>query len=142
VRVDDPAYDHPLIVGTTARELSSQECRSGYGHRWPVETNFYVAQDSAAMEMPRAWTETALNRRISLARLSGSLLKAIAANFEALAIGPWDLKAVPSAGRLANYLDIRASNFSGLALQGVKLRNHRKNPIDIHITNLQQQEAA
>jgi len=107
-----------------------------------VETNFYVAQDSAAMEMPRAWTETALNRRISLARLSGSLLKAIAANFEALAIGPWDLKAVPSAGRLANYLDIRASNFSGLALQGVKLRNHRKNPIDIHITNLQQQEAA
>lgn len=142
VRVDDPAYDQPLIVGTTARELSSEEFRSGYGHRWPVETNFYVAQDSAAMEMPRAWTETALNRRISLARLSGSLLKAMAANFEVLAIGPWDLKAVPSAGRLANYLDIRASNFSRLALQEVNPRNYRKNRTDVHIKDLPQQEAA
>jgi hypothetical protein len=59
VRIDDPAYDTPLLVGTTARELTSEECWRGYGHRWPVETNFFVAQDTTAMEMPRAWTATA-----------------------------------------------------------------------------------
>jgi hypothetical protein len=58
VRIDDPAYDKPLLVGTTASELTSEECRVAYGHRWPVETNFFVAQDSTAMEMPRAWTAT------------------------------------------------------------------------------------
>ena len=67
VRVDDPAYDEPLVVGTTARELPMEALLSGYQHRWPVETNFFVAQDTAAMEMPRAWTETALARRISVA---------------------------------------------------------------------------
>ena len=40
VRIDDPAYDTPLLVGTTAGELTSEECWVGYGHRWPVETNF------------------------------------------------------------------------------------------------------
>ncbi|MDJ0681441.1 MAG: hypothetical protein QNJ18_16425 [Xenococcaceae cyanobacterium MO_167.B52] len=30
-----------------------------------METNFYVAQDSAGMEMPRAWTESVIKRRIS-----------------------------------------------------------------------------
>jgi len=34
----------------------TEEIWSGYKHRSPVETNFYVAQDSAGMEMPRAWT--------------------------------------------------------------------------------------
>ena len=33
--------------------------------RSPVGTNFYVAEDSAGMEMPRAWTENAITRRIS-----------------------------------------------------------------------------
>jgi len=79
VRIDDPAYDTPLLVGTTACELTREECWVGYGHRWPVETNCFVAQDTTAMEMPRAWTATALERRISLALLTGSLLKAIAA---------------------------------------------------------------
>jgi hypothetical protein len=60
VRIDDPAYDAPLLVGTTAGELTSEEGWVGYRHRWPVETNFFVAQDTTAMEMPRAWTETAL----------------------------------------------------------------------------------
>src|SRR5262249_54041696 len=96
VRVDDPAYKRPLLIGTTAKELTTDEIRAAYGHRWPVETNFYVAQGSCAMEMPRAWTEKALERRISLALLSGSLLKAIAAGGEPLPMGPWDLKAVAS----------------------------------------------
>jgi len=56
------------------------------------------------MERPRAWRETAVERRISLALLSGSLLKAIAATCDPLPMGPWDLKAVSSAGRLANHL--------------------------------------
>jgi hypothetical protein len=79
VRVDDPAYKRPLLIGTTARELTTAEVRLAYGYRWPVETNFYVAQGTCAMEMPWAWSATAVTRRISLALLAGSLLKAIAA---------------------------------------------------------------
>jgi hypothetical protein len=126
VRVDDPAYKRPLLIGTTARELTTEEIRAAYRHRWPVETNFYVAQGSCAMEMPRAWSERAVERRISLALLCGSLLKAMAAACEALPMGPWDRKAVSSAGRLANHLDILAVNFAALALKGVAPRKYSK----------------
>jgi hypothetical protein len=108
VRVDDPAYKRPLLLGTTARELTTDEIRQAYGHRWPVETNFFVAQGTCAMERPRAWTERAVRRRISLALLCGSLLKAIAAACEVLPRGPWDRKAAGTAGRLANHLDLHA----------------------------------
>jgi hypothetical protein len=126
VRVDDPAYKRPLLIGTTARELTTAEIRIAYGHRWPVETNFYVAQGTCAMEMPRAWSATAVERRISLALLSGSLLKAIAAACAPLPMGPWDLKAVSSAGRLANHLALQAGNFVALALQDLAPRTYRK----------------
>jgi hypothetical protein len=126
VRVDDPAFKRPLLIGTTARELTTEEIRRAYGHRWPVETNFYVAQGTCAMEMPRAWSETAVERRISLALLSGSLLKAIAATCDPLPMGPWDVKAVSSAGRLANHLAIHAGNFVALALQGLAPKTYRK----------------
>jgi hypothetical protein len=126
VRVEDPAYKRPLLIGTTACELTTAEIRTAYGHRWPVETNFYVAQGTCAMEMPRAWSETAGARRISLALLSGSLLKAIAAACGPLPMGPWDLKAVSSAGRLANHLATHAGNFVALALKGITPRTYRK----------------
>lgn len=126
VRVDDPAYKRPLLIGTTARELTTTEIRIAYGHRWPVETNFYVAQGTCAMEMPRAWSEPAVARRISLALLSGSLLKAIAAACPPLPMGPWDVKAVSSAGRLANHLALQVGNFVALALQGLAPRTYRK----------------
>src|SRR5262249_59328990 len=87
VRMDAPAYKRPLLIGTTARELTTAEIRLAYSHRWPIETNFYVAQGTCAMEMPRAWTEPAVARRISLALLSGSLLKAIAATCGPLPMG-------------------------------------------------------
>jgi hypothetical protein len=132
VRVDDPAYKHPLLIGTTARELTTAEIRIAYGHRWPVETNFYVAQATCAMEMPRAWSATAVERRLSLALLSGSLLKAIAAACAPLPMGPWDLKAVASAGRLANHLALQAGNFVALARQDLAPRTYRK------ITNAQE----
>lgn len=128
VRVDDPAYKRPLLIGTTARELTTQEIRQAYGHRWPVETNFYVAQGTCAMEMPRAWSERAVERRISLALLSGSLLKAIASACEALPMGPWDTKAVSSAGRLANHLEMHSGNFAALALKGLAPRKYDKIP--------------
>ncbi len=128
VRVDDPAYKRPLLIGTTARELTTAEIRQGYGHRWPVETNFYVAQGTCAMEQPRAWSARAVERRISLALLSGSLLKAIAAGCEALPMGPWDRKAVSSAGRLANHLELHAGNFAALALKGMAPRKYDKIP--------------
>ena len=126
VRVDDPAYKRPLLIGTTARELTTDEIRSAYAHRWPIETNFYVAQGTCAREMPRAWSETGVERRISLALLAGSLLKAIAAACPPLAMGPWDRKAVGSAGRLANHLELHAGHFVTLALEGIVPRKYRK----------------
>jgi hypothetical protein len=126
VRVDDPAYKRPLLIGTTARELTTDELRQAYGHRWPVETNFFVAQGTCAMERPRAWTPPAVSRRITLALLCGSLLKAIAATCEALPIGPGDRQAVSTAGRLAHPLDLPASHFAALALSGVESRTYVK----------------
>ena len=142
VRIDDPTYDAPLLVGTTACELTSEECWVGYQHRWPVETNFFVAQDTTAMEMPRAWTATALERRISLALLAGSLLKALAAVCAPQAMGPWDRQPVRSAGRLANYLDLHAWHFAALALKGVAPRNYRKNPPGLQSKDIRQRKAA
>jgi hypothetical protein len=126
VRVDDPAYKRPLLIGTTARELTTDEIRSAYAHRWPIETNFYVAQGTGAMERPRAWSATGVERRISVALLSGSLLKAIAAACSPLPMGPWDVKAVASAGRLANHLALHPANFVPLALTGCAPRTYRK----------------
>jgi hypothetical protein len=126
VRVDDPAYKRPVLIGTTARELTTEEIRIAYSHRWPVETNFFVAQGTCAMDMPRAWSATAVERRISLALLAGSLLKAIAAACAPLPMGPWDVKAVSSAGRLANHLMLQAGHFVALALQDLAPRTYRK----------------
>jgi hypothetical protein len=142
VRVDDPAYKRPLLIGTTAQELTTDEIRQAYGHRWPVETNFFVAQGTCAMEMPRAWSETAVCRRISLALLCGSLLKALAAACAVLPMGPWDRKAIGSAGRLANHLDLKASHFAGLALSGVEPRKYVKNSDPKQTNDLQLPEAA
>jgi hypothetical protein len=142
LRIDDPAYQRPLVVGTTARELTTAEFLQAYPHRWPVETNCFVGQDTTAMEMPRAWTETALERRISLSLLTGSLLQAIAAATGPLAMGPWDRKPMPSAGRLANFLDIHATHFSTLALNGVEPRNYRVIHEYTHINELQQPKAS
>ena len=137
MRVDDPAYKRPLLIGTTARELTTDEIRSAYAHRWPIETNFFVAQGTCAMEMPRAWTEHALARRISLALLAGALLKAIAAACAPLPMGPWDLKAVSSAGPLANHLSLHAQNFATLALHGLTPRKYRKINIAKETADLQ-----
>jgi hypothetical protein len=137
VRVDDPAYKRPLLIATTARELTSDELRSAYAHRWPIETNFYVAQGTCAMEMPRAWSATAVERRISLALLAGSMLKAIAAACGPLPMGPWDVKAAASAGRLANHLALHATNFVALALKGLAPRTYRKMTDPKETTELQ-----
>jgi hypothetical protein len=142
LRVDDPAYKRPLVVATTARELTTEEFLQAYPHRWPVETNFFVGQDTTAMEMPRAWTEQALERRIGLSLLTGSLLQATAATVGPLAMGPWDRKPTPSAGRLANYLDIHVRDFSALALKGIKPRKYRIIQDRHHINGLQQRDAA
>ena len=129
-------------TGTIARELTTEQIWAGYNHRSPVETNFFVAQDSAGMEMPRAWTENAIKRRISLAMMVGFVLKAIAAGCETLPIGPWDRKPQPTAGRLSNYLDIRLQNFVALALTGVKPRNYRKIQNPQKLSDLPLQDAA
>jgi hypothetical protein len=128
VRIDHPDYEKPLLLGTIARELTTEQIWLGYKHRSPVETNFFVAQDSAGMEMPRAWSENGIKRRISLAMLAGLMLKAIAATCKPLSIGPWDLRPQPTAGRLANHLDLHIHNFVALVLSGVKPRNYQKIP--------------
>jgi hypothetical protein len=94
------------------------------------------------MEMPRAWTATALERRISLALLAGSLWKAIAAVCAPQAMGPWDRQPVRSAGRLANYLDLHAWHCATLALEGVAPRNSRKNPKGFQQKDLRRRKAA
>ncbi len=137
VGVDAPLYKRPLVIGTPAPELTTDEIRQAYAYRWPVETNFFVAQGTGAMAMPRAWTAQAVSRRISLALLAGSLLKALAAACAALPMGPWDRNAVTSAGRLANHLDIHARNFAPLALQGVAPRKYRKMTEANHTNDLQ-----
>jgi hypothetical protein len=141
-RLDAPAYPRPLVVGTTARELTTAEFLRASPHRWPVETHFFVGQETTAMEMPRAWTATALERRIRLSLLTGSLFQAIAAATGPLAMGPWDRKPMPSAGRLAHFLDIHATHCSTLALNGVEPRNYRVIHEYAHINELQQQKAA
>ena len=140
--MDDPAYEHPLLLGTTARELTIKECAYAYPHRWPVETLFYIGEETTATEKPRAWTAQAVERRIGLGLLSGSLLKAIAATGEGWAMGPWDKKPQPTAGRLANHLEIHAENFAALALKGVTPRNYRKNPKSAQAKDLQHKIAA
>jgi hypothetical protein len=137
VRVDDPAYKRSLLIGTTARELTTTEIRIAYSHRWPIETNFSVAQGTCALDMPRAGSETAVTRRISLALLAGALLKAIAAACAPLPMGPWDVKAVSSAGRLANHLALQTGNFVALALQGLAPRTYRKITNTKETTDLQ-----
>ena len=140
--MDDPAYERPLLLGTTARELTIQEFACAYPHRWPVETLFYIGEEATATEKPRAWTEQAVERRIGLGLLSGSLLKAIAATGEGWAMGPWDKKPQPTAGRLANHLEIHAEHFAALALKGVTPRNYRKNPKSTKTEDLQHKVAA
>ncbi|HZC02209.1 MAG TPA: hypothetical protein VE844_12885 [Gammaproteobacteria bacterium] len=142
LRVDDPTYKEPLLVGTTARELTTEELWQAYPHRWPVETLFYIGAETTATEKPRAWTEQAVERRIGLGLLSGSLLKAIAAMDEGLAMGPWDKKPQPSAGRLANHLEIHIDNLSTRALEGVQARNYRKNPGAAQTQDLQLKKTA
>jgi hypothetical protein len=150
VRVDHPDYDRPLLIGTVARELTTAELRNSYSHRFPVETNFFVAQDTAAMEMPRAWTENAIKRRIGLALLAGCLLKAhrvadpcgIAAVCEPISTGPWDRKPQCTAGRLSHHLNLRVNDFFALTLNGVKSRNSRKIPNPQPIKDLSLLEAA
>jgi hypothetical protein len=77
-----------------------------------------------------------------LGLLSASLLKAIAASTKAIAVGPWDKKPQPTAGRLANHLDLHAAGFQALSLQGVVLRNYRKNPNTTQTKNLARKKAA
>ena len=80
------------------------------------------------MEMPRVECAPGVERRISLAFLAGSLFKAIAAACSPLPIGPWDVKAVSSAGRLANHLALHTGNFVALALHGLTPRTYQKIP--------------
>ena len=93
------------------------------------------------MAMPSRYTDP-VERRIGLGLLSGSLLKAIAATGEGLAMGPWDKKPQPTAGRLANHLEIHAEHFAALALKEVAPRNYRKNPKSPQIKDLQYKTAA
>lgn len=127
IRVDDPKYKKPLLVGTVARELTTEEFYQTYPMRWPIETNFFVAQDSTAMDCPRAWTKNAIERRIGLSLLSGSLLQALSASCDAIAVGPWDKQATPSAGRLARFLDTHSHSFLSLSLDGLSPLNYSKN---------------
>src|SRR5439155_23274928 len=119
LRVDDPNYKEPLLVGTTAGELTTEELWQAYPHRWPVETLSYIGAETTATSIPPAGTEHAVERRIGLGLLSASLLEAITVMSEGLAMVPWDKKPQPSAGRLANNVEIHIENLATLAFEGV-----------------------
>ena len=143
LRIDDPAYKNPLIVATSAQgELSTAEFLQAYPHRWPVETLFFIGEETTATEKPRAWTKLAVERRIGLGLLTASLLKAISAMGQPLAMGPWDLNAKPSAGRLANHLDIHLANLLPLALNQAEPRNYQKIQKTAQTKNLRSSNAA
>ena len=142
LRIDDPASARPWGVGTTARELTTDAFLPASPPRWPVETNCFVAQDTTTLERPRAWTQKALERRISLSLRTGSRLQAIAAATQPWAMGPWERKPMPSAGRLAHYLESHAAHFSALALKGVEPRNDRVMHKHTTINELQQLKTA
>src|SRR5256886_4594917 len=89
LRVDDPNYKEPLLVGTTAGELTTEELWPAYPHRWPVETLFYIGAETTATEKPRAWTEQAVGRPTGVRVLSGWVVEAIAAVGEWVGIGSW-----------------------------------------------------
>lgn len=69
-------------------------------------------------------------------------MKAIAAMGKGLARGPWDKQPQPSAGRLANHLEIHIEKLSTLALKGVQARNYQKNPQAVQALDLQLKKAA
>lgn len=142
LRIDDPKYKEPLLIGTTARELRTEELLKVYPQRWPVETLFYIGAETTGTDKPRAWTEKATERRIGLGLMSASVLKAIAASTKACAMGPWDKFPQPTAGRLADHLEIHAGEFQALSLKGVVLRNYRKNPNSVKTKDLDLKEAA
>jgi hypothetical protein len=54
LRVDDPAYEQPLVLGTTARELTIKEFAPAYPQRWPVETLVYSGEETTATEKPKS----------------------------------------------------------------------------------------
>ena len=118
LRVDDPAYEQPLLRGTTARELTMKEGAQASLQRWPGETLFDIGEETTATERPSAWSAQAVERRIGRGWLSGALLTAMAATGEGLVMGPWEKKPQPTAGRLANHLEIHAAHFADLALKG------------------------
>ena len=107
-----------------------------------METLFSIGEETTATEKPRAWTEQAVERRIGLGLLRSSLRKAIAATGEGWAMGPWEKKPQPTAGRFANHLESHAEHFAALALKGVAPRNSRKNPKSAQTKDLQYKIAA
>jgi len=72
-----------------------------------------------------------------LALLAGALLKFIALACAPLPMGPWNMKAVSAAGRLANHLALHTANFVLLALKGFAPRMYRKIPDPQETTELQ-----
>jgi hypothetical protein len=70
------AGSNTVIVSPSLKQSTEITTRARAGLRG---LGVALAQDTTAMEMPRAWTTKALERRISLSLLTGSLLQAIAA---------------------------------------------------------------
>jgi len=126
LRIDDPDYAEPLLLGTTARELSSLDIYQAYPHRWPIETIFQIGEGLMAFKKPRAWTDNAITRRIALSLLGASLAKAIAATGQVIPLGPWDRKPQATAGRLANHLHNHLQEFIHLCLIHAPKRNYRQ----------------
>jgi hypothetical protein len=102
-----------------------------------------VAIDTSTIVRLRAVTRLALAGK-GFCHRAGRAVRAniVAAATGPLAMGPWDRKPTPSAGRLANHLDIHVTHFSTLALNGVEPRNYRIMQNRRHINGLQRRDVA
>ncbi len=104
--VYDPAYEHPLLIGTPLLALTPEAGREIYAARWPVEglpqTGKYILSGGGGTHYVHH--PTAMQRLPTLSLIFGSLLKYVAATLPPFRTGFWDRQLKPTYGRLLRHL--------------------------------------
>lgn len=102
----DPAYEHPLLIGTPLLWLQPDAGRQIYDLRWPVEglpqTGKYILSGGGGTHYVHH--PTAMKRLPTLSLIFGSLLKYVAPTLPPFRTGFWDRVLKPTYGRLLRHL--------------------------------------
>jgi len=111
----DPAYDHPLLVGTPILQMEPEAADQIYATRWPIEglpqTGKYILSGGGGTHYVHH--PTAMERLPVLSLLFGSLLKYAAATLPPFRTGFWDRSLKPTYGRLLRHLKKVGIQLSG-----------------------------